>query len=104
MVSTADRITLYASSTDEALKISKILSGGYPRAGDATKGIVVVLGIDSIDASSIDTGLIGHSYYGDNSSILSDMYWLIADGNPPNQRFRLQEAKVSAGIYWKFKP
>jgi esterase/lipase superfamily enzyme len=104
MKGAADRITLYASSTDEALRVSKALGGGYPRAGDTSTGIVVIPEIDSIDASRIDTGLIGHGYYGDNLSILSDMYGLIGTGSPPSERFRLEAVTVPAGTYWRFRP
>ncbi len=104
MKGAADRITLYASSTDEALRVSKALGGGYPRAGDASTGIVVIPEVDSIDASLIDTGLVGHGYYGDNTSILSDMYGLIGTGSPPSERFRLEAVIVPAGRYWRFRP
>jgi esterase/lipase superfamily enzyme len=57
---TAHHITLYASKNDEALKISKRFAQ-YPRASD---GIIVLPGIDSIDASLVDTSFLGHSYYG----------------------------------------
>jgi esterase/lipase superfamily enzyme len=60
---TAHHITLYASKNDEALKISKRFAQ-YPRAGDASDGIIVLPGIDSIDASIVDTSFLGHSYYG----------------------------------------
>ena len=52
------RMTLYASSGDEALRASQRLAG-YPRAGQGGAGIVVVAGIDTVDASLVDTSLLG---------------------------------------------
>lgn len=100
---TASRVTLYASSNDRALQVSKRLNG-YPRAGDAGAGIVVVPGVDTIDVSSVDTDFLGHSYYGDNRSVLSDLFNLIRRGVPPEQRFGLREAVQGSAKYWIFSP
>ena len=100
----AKRVTLYASSNDVALVRSKKYQGNYPRAGHTGDGIVIVEDIDSIDASEVDTSLIGHSYYGDNDSVLSDLFYLLKDGKPPGKRFGLVEKECSAGKYWAFRP
>ena len=62
----AARFTLYASSRDVALLASKFVHG-YPRAGEAGEALLVVDGVDTIDASLVDTSLVGlrHSYFGD---------------------------------------
>jgi esterase/lipase superfamily enzyme len=99
----AERYTLYASSEDSALKLSKAVHG-YARAGESGPGLVVVKGVDTIDATAVDTSLLGHTYYGDNRSILSDMFALLRDGNPPEQRFGLRECTHRAGRYFEFKP
>jgi esterase/lipase superfamily enzyme len=72
MTTMGERITLYASANDLALRLSKSYQGGYPRAGDTEPEIVRVTGIDSIDVSSVDTNFIGHFYYADNQSVLSE--------------------------------
>jgi esterase/lipase superfamily enzyme len=97
-------ITLYASSADLALVASQKFAG-YPRAGQGGENIVVVPGIDSIDASNVDTSLVGgrHQYYADNSQILSDLYSLFR-GNMPDKRFGLRSARSKDGAYWKFVP
>ena len=100
----AKRITLYASSNDRALIFSKKYQGNYPRAGDSGNGIVVVSGLDSIDVSGVDTNLIGHFYYGDNDSVLSDMYYLLRERKPPGERFGLLEKESPDGKYWVFQP
>jgi esterase/lipase superfamily enzyme len=98
----ADRCTLYASSGDLALKASSEFVG-YPRAGQSGDGLVVVDGIDTIDASLIDTSLVGHSYIGDSDSILSDVHELILEDRPPGKRFRLDSAKLHNREYWIFR-
>ena len=64
IVDTAQRITLYASSRDRALQVSRRLHD-YPRAGDSGEELTVVEGVETIDASVIDTSLLGHSYFAD---------------------------------------
>ena len=100
----ARRVTLYASTNDSALQLSMRLAG-YPRAGDAGANIVVAAGIETVDASNVPTGVfgLGHSYYADNSTILSDLFAVVR-GRPPNERFGLQEISGQAGNYWKFRP
>lgn len=98
---TADRVTLYASSNDEALIASKKVHG-YPRAGDSGGNLVVVPGIDTIDVSDVDTSLIGHSYYGSNDTVITDLAQLLHEAAPPERRTWLQLIDRGATRYWKF--
>lgn len=97
------RLTLYASSKDEALRASKHVHG-YRRAGDADGNIIIGAGLDSIDATAVDTGFIGHSYYAERRSVISDLFYLVRDGKPPDQRFGLIQRSIPAGLYWEFRP
>jgi esterase/lipase superfamily enzyme len=101
---TAQRVTLYASSEDLALSVSQA-QAGYRRAGQAGSDIVVLPGVDTIDASGVDTSMLGlrHGYYADNATIVSDLFWLLRDKGP-TERFRLVPVRVSAGTYWRFLP
>ena len=85
---TSMRVTLYASSLDKALSASLKLHY-YPRAGLSGKDITIIEGVDTIDASTVDTELLGHSYYGDNKSVLTDIFSLIYEGRPPSERLAL---------------
>lgn len=96
-----DRTTLYASANDEALALSKTYQG-YQRAGDVRPEIVIVPGVDSIDVSAVDTSLLGHSYYGDNTSVISDIARLLRSGLPPEKRCGLQSMANAALRYWTF--
>lgn len=102
MATTANKTTLYASSKDKALKLSKKLQI-YPRAGDADD-IVVVAGIDSIDATQLKTDFLSHSYYGDHRSVLSDFHELLEYGAPPARRFGLHGVPRGTPRYWEFRP
>jgi esterase/lipase superfamily enzyme len=95
-------VTLYASSNDQALAMSKEYHD-FPRAGETGKNsIVVVPGVDTIDVSSVDTSLVGHSYYGDNTSVLSDLFHLIQFGHPATHRAWLQPKPFEDSRYWIF--
>jgi len=97
-----ESMTMYASSHDEALSVSRGING-HQRAGDTSKGITTVDGVvDTIDVSNVDTSLIGHFYYGDNRSVISDMYYLIRD--IPMPRFGLKKQFFKSHPYWLFQP
>ena len=96
-------VTLYASSEDLALVASKKVHG-YPRAGDSGQGLVVVRGIETVDATSVDTSLVGHSYFAESRSVLSDMFYLIRNNQRADQRFGLRPVDAQVGHYWEFKP
>ncbi len=104
IAASAQHVTLYASSADLALKAAQKVAG-YPRAGEGGSGVVVVPGIDTIDASSVETSWLGlsHAYYADNSTILSDLFGLIR-GRRPSERFGLQPVRIPSGTYWQFRP
>ena len=96
------RFTLYASSNDNVLLLSKGYNGN-PRLGDSGDGIFVHDLIDTIDVSNLDTGLDGHTYYGDNESVVSDLYLLLRDGEAPEDRPRLQRRPKDDLFYWVFQ-
>jgi esterase/lipase superfamily enzyme len=98
----SDRVTLYASSNDKALKMSKEFHR-YNRAGESGNRIVIAKGLDTVDATQVDTGFIGHSYFGDNRSIISDIYLLLTQELPPEKR-NLKKEIVGSESYWLLKP
>jgi len=101
--SKAARYTLYASSEDLALKASKAIHK-YPRAGESGFDLVVERPLDTVDATSVDTGFVGHSYYAENRSVLSDLFYLIRNGAPPDERFGLVPKDKYGARYWAFRP
>ncbi|MEX2175241.1 MAG: alpha/beta hydrolase [Pirellulaceae bacterium] len=103
LTQTAERITLYASSRDEALAASQLVHRG-PRAGDAGRGLVVIAGIDTIDVTAIDTSPWGHSYYGSSDPVLRDLGLLLMQSMAPTQRAWLARAELDGLPYWVFQP
>lgn len=102
-VAAARRVTVYASGADMPLQVIAGLVADEP-AGDASAGIVLVPGIDSIDASAVGGDLLGHSYLGDSRAVLADLYQLLVHNLPPEQRFGLRERTAEGGRYWELKP
>ena len=102
MAPLAKQVTLYASANDEALRLSK-QAHGYPRAGDTGDSLVVVSGIDTIDVSQVDTTLLGHSYYGDNISVLEDLFHLLSVSLPAEQRQWLERTMRNGQNFWTLR-
>ncbi len=102
LVKAARNVTLYASADDRALQLSRAIHG-EPRAGDAGNNLVVVRGIDTIDATGIDTSLFGHTYFAEVPTIITDMLALIRHGRRPKDRPGLQSVLASEGQYWAFR-
>lgn len=96
----ANQVTLYASSSDQALIASKQVHG-YPRAGESGPMVVVVPGVETIDVSGIDLSLLGHSYYGDNESMLRDLYEVVRARLPAPERALLMARRQGEMIYWQ---
>ena len=94
---TAERLTMYSNPFDKALVLSRAFHGGYTRAGAE---ILLVPGMDTIDASGIDTSFMGHSF-GNNRTIISDVFNLLR-GEPPERRFGLTVRTVERSRYYAF--
>ena len=107
----AQRATLYCSRNDLALFFSRYWNSPgdpLPRAGDSTTGPIILRGLDTVDASSIRTDLLGHSYYGDCVPLLKDVGLLLKEGLAPDQRrLEVQVAEDAAPdqprLYWVFR-
>lgn len=103
MVSLSEKpITLYVSEDDLALKASAMLHGN-PRAGDAGEEIVIINGVETIDASGVDTSFLKHSYFADTNSIISDIFDIIESGKRALNRTRLSHIELENQMYWKVK-
>lgn len=83
---------------------ASLLHGGYPHAGKiAGDNIVVVNPVETIDASNRRVDFLGHSYYGDSDSIVSDMFQLFRHNPSPDDRAGLRSRWVQAGKVWFFQ-
>ncbi len=100
LLDVANHVTLYASSDDQALMISKGVHG-YQRAGESGQYVVVVPGVETIDVSGIDLSLLGHSYYGDSESMLRDLYKVVRARLSAANRPGLIARHSGEMIYWQ---
>lgn len=58
--------------------------------------------VDTVDATSVDTSLLGHSYHAENRSVLSDLFNLIRHGPLPADR-GLDTLNRYGLPYWAFR-
>jgi esterase/lipase superfamily enzyme len=106
----ASGITLYASSADRALRLSKLKAGHVPRAGDvdSVEGPLVVPGIDTIDVTAVGNDMFGlnHGTYSHSRSVIDDIGRLITTGiRPPHVRSPQIRGVPEGDItpeYWRY--
>lgn len=102
-------MTLYASSADKALALSKKIAGAMARAGDVPIGGPIILpGIDSIDVTALGDEPLGlnHGTFAQSRSVLNDVNVLIrTSGRPPNKRLadiRSVPEGSDPADYWRY--
>lgn len=100
----ANRYTLYGSASDKAIQISKKVHAGYPRAGDGGDNILVLNGVETVDASKVGSDLfgLGHSYYANKPRVLSDLYYLLRESLPASRREGLGKMERDSLPFWFF--
>jgi esterase/lipase superfamily enzyme len=89
-------VTLYVSSEDKALKASKKVHG-YQRAGEK---VLVIPGVETIDATFASDDFLGHSYFASSRDIISDLYYLFKDHIRAKKRFGLESKNDE---FWMLK-
>ena len=99
---TGIHVTVYASSNDRALMASKAFHG-YPRAGETGDGLVVVSGVETVDASDVSGGLLGHSYFAEDRRMMEDIFALLQAGQRADDRFGLKSQEFNGLRYWTFR-
>ncbi len=88
--------TSYASKRDNALLISDFLHKG-DRVGLIRTTPYVTDDLETIDATAVDRGFLGHSYFADQRSLLTDLSLLLNSELPARNR-----GLASEGKYWAF--
>jgi esterase/lipase superfamily enzyme len=81
----AERLTMYASSSDTALKLSQTIHGN-DRLGLGGTFLKTIEGMDTVNATDIDTSLIGHAYYGSHRLVVRDLLNLVVRHLDPPAR------------------
>jgi esterase/lipase superfamily enzyme len=94
------RVTLYASSKDNALMASAKFND-RPRLGESGAKLFLADGIDSIDASEVDTDMLHHSYFANAKPVMLDLARLLVKGVGPNADPRNLKAGLRDGLrFW----
>ena len=102
ILKTTQKITIYASSEDSALQASNLLHDGK-RLGEGGADISVFKDVVTIDASGIDTSMLGHSYFAQKELLVNDLRAVVHKSLPPQKRKNLRESIKEKLKYWKFK-
>lgn len=93
-------VTLYASANDRALELSQRLNHNM-RAGQAGPGMLLMRGVETIDATGVSTDFLGHSYFASEGTVMSDLHYLFVDSMRANKRTWLMQPRGKA--YWTFR-
>ena len=97
------RVTIYASSSDLALRTSKVVHD-YRRVGETEGGVQVFTGIESVDATAAAPSKrgFGHSYILDSKKVLEDVTLMMTDGQGAAER-GLPRLGATPRFYWQQK-
>lgn len=97
LVPHAARITMYASSDDDALRASRVLNG-VGRLGLGGDSLFVIEGMDTVDATRVSADVLGHTLFG-NQGFLADLAVLLAEGKTPSERRLLPSTRAGLTFY-----
>ena len=97
LVPHAVRITMYASSDDDALRASRVLNG-VGRLGLGGDSLFVIEGMDTVDATRVSADVLGHTLFG-NQGFLADLAVLLTDGKSPSERRLLPSSRAGLTFY-----
>lgn len=96
-------LTLYVSNRDRALGLSS-LSHSRERLGSSLPDVMLAKGMQSVDASRIETDFLGHGYFANSSTLLADITQIIKERRFAESRPGLREMKLDQGRYWEIQP
>lgn len=101
--SAVNRITVYVSENDSALRLSQEVHG-YPRLGQAGNELKILEGVETIDISDINTRRIsGHLYHLFSPEVIDDLTQLLHTGEAASKRTMLKKASHDDLPYWRMK-
>ena len=94
------KLTLYASDNDKALQISKKIHS-VPRLGQAGADTLSLPVMDTVDASAVDSSLLGHAYFGDNASVVTDIEKVVMQSLPVFRRSLVPMNTPRGELFWQ---
>ena len=95
-------ITLYVSQHDQALEASYLLFHSQLRAGEGGTHAIVMDGVDTVDVSKLSMDALGHSYFGDNRTVVEDLLKFLKGQLAP--RPGLSKVPMGSLAYWLMLP
>lgn len=103
-IESGHRVTNYVSSNDAAMLFSKTLNSER-RAGNSRKSLVLIKGVETIDASAVNNKALGHSFFAESPSLIHDISQLMSVGGKPGAEVRgLKPIRQNSLIYWQILP
>src|SRR5262249_41293048 len=102
-----DGITLYASSADRAMVMSRELAGGIPRAGDVPPtGPIILPGVETIDVTAVGEHIFGlnHNVFAGSRDVLEDIAALLKLNHPPPRLIQIRAVPEPPlpPSYWRY--
>jgi esterase/lipase superfamily enzyme len=99
-------LTLYASSADRALAVSKRVAGGIPRAGDVPlSGPIVLAGLETLDVSTLGEEMFGlnHTTFAQARPLIDDIHLILSEGRHAPRLAQVRPMPEN-GVpkYWRF--
>ncbi len=100
-------MTLYASSADRAMELSRTLAGGVPRAGDVpADGPIVLPNVETIDVTAVGEDIFGlnHNVFAASRDVMEDISALLTQSRPPPRLIQIHAVPdpPSAPAYWRY--
>ena len=96
----AQRVTVYMSAKDWALRASKALAADV-RLGEAVNPVPIIGGVDLVDASEVRTDLLGHGYVASSALLLDDLGAVLTQKLQLPRKLRPRVSAVGSR-YWSF--
>jgi esterase/lipase superfamily enzyme len=100
-------MTLYVSSADRAMALSRRLAGGMPRAGDVPAGGPIILpNVETIDVTAVGDDIFGlnHNAFAASRDVMEDISAMFRLNLPSPRlaQIRAVPAPPAPPRYWKF--
>ena len=100
-------MTLYASSADRTMALSRTLAGGIPRAGDVpTDGPIILQNVETIDVTAVGEDIFGlnHNVFAASRDVMEDISALLRLNLPPPRltQIRAVPEPPAAPRYWRY--
>jgi esterase/lipase superfamily enzyme len=97
------RITLYTTENDVPLQASQMVNRNN-RLGDASTGIVIEEGIETIILSDVVTFMNSHDAIVEIGNVQADLHYLLEQRLGASERPTLEAVDTEQGRYWRAQP